>query len=801
MEVATESSAALRASQSKLRFWHAHPRARIWWPVWSWNAAAGSGALNNLIGQVRNDRVGMAEDDHVKEEKERNRREGLQEEELREREKELMRWNSRASAGSQESVLDAEVSAATSMPEPKLSRTTTDFDNSPTKISQFSKEMIRRIEHWSRKPSVLRARLFLSHTILSIKHSRHLRYAFKLALGVALLSLPAWLPGSPRSWWEGERGQWVVISFIYVLEFSSGATVRVSTWRILGTIAGGVAGLCIWYMSGSGNPYALGFLLTLFELPVAYLILFTEAPGVGIVSGVTYALIPLIPYLGGEYKSVANLAWIRGYQITLGILAALILNLTLFPYHARVELIRHVSRGTSQLQELYLSLSRQLLQAGHITSSETRADFELIEHALQTRLAWSRSLLTLMDLEVSLVPKPTKLLAEIIERLQTIADLLSGLRRTRDRGLRAVRAEAITNVLASRTDMVSTILLCLYVIGQALSTRAPLPQFLPSPRLALEALTLALEEQLSRPNDLTPEGGSEKDVDNNGTAGEGPSTPIRGRTAVRPLSTWCPIELPSLGMTPEGSRPSTPGRTHHRNVSRTGTPTQQQNSRDQSPRPKRKHNALFYILSEHALLADIIGELEALLILTRALVGEASFIQTSYLPRGTANAGAGYGSSPHDLHAISMSLSHMQGLTLQRELAAHGLGSAGQTVQHNSNKELLPKVMVPASNQFTSNSIIKPIARSPLNPSTSLPVAPMTAATSSSKSRAETSMPPIVEQRPKATLEDTQQATASTSAVQSSPLQTKTQPQAFNTVSSGGSVGRGALKSLFERPE
>jgi len=62
-------------------------------------------------------------------------------------------------------------------------------------------------------------------------------------------------------------------------------------------------------------------------------------------------------------------------------------------------------------------------------------------------------------------------------------------------------------------------------------------------------------------------------------------------------------------------------------------------------------------------------------------------------------------------------------------------------------------------------------------------------------------MPPIVEQRPKATLEDTQQATASTSAVQSSPLQTKTQPQAFNTVSSGGSVGRGALKSLFERPE
>lgn len=61
--------------------------------------------------------------------------------------------------------------------------------------SHLTWRRIHLIFPWAwRTRYALRMRLWLSRKLRSVKHSSHLRHAFKNALGVALLSLPSFLP-------------------------------------------------------------------------------------------------------------------------------------------------------------------------------------------------------------------------------------------------------------------------------------------------------------------------------------------------------------------------------------------------------------------------------------------------------------------------------------------------------------------------------------------------------------------------------------------------------------------------------
>jgi hypothetical protein len=104
--------------------------------------------------------------------------------------------------------------------------------------------LARRV--WNHRRT-MRARLSLSNSIRSIEHSPHLRHAFKNAAGVAILSIPAFLPTtssgiytvfvflcfvfntffgiSAPQWFKSHYGPWMLISYVWVLETNTGATV------------------------------------------------------------------------------------------------------------------------------------------------------------------------------------------------------------------------------------------------------------------------------------------------------------------------------------------------------------------------------------------------------------------------------------------------------------------------------------------------------------------------------------------------------------------------------------------------
>jgi hypothetical protein len=174
--------------------------------------------------------------------------------------------------------------------------------------------VIRRI--W-RSAWAVRIRLRLSHWERAIHHSPHLQHAFKNAAGVALLSLPVFLsPGSsgastPRllvhplivslghKWFNATRGQWMVISYVWVLETNTGATWRTGYLRLAGTIIGAVyAYLC--FLIARANPYGLVALITAADIPVTWVILETTVQPLGVVINVTLGPIVFAEYIQGH---------------------------------------------------------------------------------------------------------------------------------------------------------------------------------------------------------------------------------------------------------------------------------------------------------------------------------------------------------------------------------------------------------------------------------------------------------------------------------------------------------------------
>lgn len=99
---------------------------------------------------------------------------------------------------------------------------------------------------WDRSGVVL-ARVLISQGFHTLKHSRHVHFALKQTIGISLLSLPAFLPlGNPgRSWYDSTHGAWMVVSFMYVLEVTTGATLRVGFYRMCGTFIGAVVGFIV----------------------------------------------------------------------------------------------------------------------------------------------------------------------------------------------------------------------------------------------------------------------------------------------------------------------------------------------------------------------------------------------------------------------------------------------------------------------------------------------------------------------------------------------------------------------------
>ncbi|KAI0928180.1 hypothetical protein AcW2_004274 [Taiwanofungus camphoratus] len=347
---------------------------------------------------------------------------------------------------------------------------------------------------WSH-PALLRARLWLAKIHRSVQHSSHLRHAMKNAIGVAILSFPAFMPlaSSGRKWFTSWHGQWMVISYLWVLETNTGATWRTGYLRLFGTILGAIYAYITWLICKT-NPFGLVILVTAADIPITWMITKTTLTPLAVPASVTLPPIVFAQYIMPDTTtSVLKLAIIRAVMIAIGIILALIMNGLVFPRHCRVLFLSHTSRTLGLLSHLYMTLSHDTFRMQAALAQAERRKTVKLELQIRNALYRLSALITTMHDEISLLPKPLAHYRRIVMVLQKLLDSMTGLRKIREN---IPRRETVASVFKERREFMSCVCITLFACQHAFRAREPLPQFLPSPRHAFINLESHVQDSI-----------------------------------------------------------------------------------------------------------------------------------------------------------------------------------------------------------------------------------------------------------------------------------------------------------------
>lgn len=332
---------------------------------------------------------------------------------------------------------------------------------------------------WDRRGVVL-GRVWLSKLIYAIKHSRHVHFAVKQTIGISLLSLPGLMPPGQagRVWYDRVRGPWMVVSFMYVIEVTTGATLRIGFYRMCGTFLGCVTGyVCV--LIAHKNPYGLVTLGTFFSIPISYGVCFTHFAPMMIVYAITLAPLLFLEYLDlNQGQGSFELSWMRFVDIVIGIGAAILIGSWLWPIHARVQYFSAVGDTMEDITDYYLRMSRDLLRPSPVYNANSK-QYRVLERSARANIGRCRTLQMVQQREISLLPRPTRLYGEIVDLLERLIETFSEIRTLR---FSLPRKATVLDVLPIRRELVSAILVNLWACGQAFRSRSPLPQVFPSPR-------------------------------------------------------------------------------------------------------------------------------------------------------------------------------------------------------------------------------------------------------------------------------------------------------------------------------
>lgn len=125
-----------------------------------------------------------------------------------------------------------------------------------------------------------------------------------------------------------------------------------------------------------------------------------------------------------------------------------------------------------------------------VWQSDTKR-YDQLESAVRAQITSCRSLIRIQRNEISLLPRPVKLYSEVVDASERLIESLAEIRLLR---FSVPRKPAVFDVMPLRRELVSAILINLWALNQCFRSRSPLPQCLPSPRIALEGIMASLDD-------------------------------------------------------------------------------------------------------------------------------------------------------------------------------------------------------------------------------------------------------------------------------------------------------------------
>lgn len=326
------------------------------------------------------------------------------------------------------------------------------------------------------------------------RHKPHIRFGVQCAVGITLATFPMFVPEA-RHWFADIKGPWIGFVCILVLEPEVGSTFFVFFLRGVGVISGAAWGY-LSYVAGNHqkNPYLETVVTALGAAPGFYFFLGTpyiKAAIIGIISIYIVLLASAVPSDVGS-SILQNFAK-RCLAMIYGGAVALICQVVIFPNKARDELIQEVVHSASNISKMLLlyatglegetiqlSMPERRFDKFQYFSLETkscliRADAYRTSAKKEPRLKGSYRDIERIFFEITFIMK------EIVDRLDNIVQL------RRAYGS-AIIEEFNKEVHPYRRQLQASMNNSMKAVEFALSTKSPLPQYLPSPTIAHKRL-------------------------------------------------------------------------------------------------------------------------------------------------------------------------------------------------------------------------------------------------------------------------------------------------------------------------
>ncbi|RDA84707.1 hypothetical protein CP532_2760 [Ophiocordyceps camponoti-leonardi (nom. inval.)] len=385
----------------------------------------------------------------------------------------------------------------------------------PSKM-RGSKKRLRRKSELQDLGLIAKAREKAADALEWAQNSKDLDYALKLAVATFLLLWPAFV-ASWRPWYTQVRGIWAPVQLMLVFEISIGSSAFGFFLRLIGVLFGCVSGFVV-YEVARGNRIAVAALLLIPILPSIYIQVATKYVKVAIVSIISMTVVALAS-VNGTIPAY-EIFYKRLVAFLVGGLVAMLVEVVIAPVRARDRLVECLSYSVRQIQKMEKTLSVGIdgPWSPNIRSQSLLSRFKRARDKAQGALAEAETTLPFCLSEPRLKGsfKPlAPIYSEIIYVLHQIIDRMDNVVQLRRTYGSSILEDLNPKVYAYRRNVAASTTLILCSVNEALTTWLPLPQFLPSARLALLRLISRVREIVATDNNAEQNGekGSRTELD------------------------------------------------------------------------------------------------------------------------------------------------------------------------------------------------------------------------------------------------------------------------------------------------
>lgn len=336
-----------------------------------------------------------------------------------------------------------------------------------------------------------------------VQKSEDLVYAIKLAMALFLVTWPALVP-SWNQWYSEVRGIWAPLQLVFVFDLVIGTSLFGFFIRLFGVVLGGVVGY-LSYEIARGNRIGVVAVVIFGIVPSVYVQVTTKYNKAGMVSVISMSVVALcrLESLTPHEEQLANITKATvnttapGYEVfykrlvafLVGGSVAILVETLVFPVRARDRLVDSLSGAVLHVQNMQAVISVGI-------DHPDRPNFR--SHKLYTRFKRARekaqSCLTAAEMDLpSCLTEPrlkgsfrplAPIYSEIIYVLHQITDRMNSVVQLRREYGSSILEDLNPRVYAYRRNVMGSCNLILFSVHEALTTWLPLPQFLPSARLA-----------------------------------------------------------------------------------------------------------------------------------------------------------------------------------------------------------------------------------------------------------------------------------------------------------------------------